>query len=553
MNNNLDNPFYYLENFRFVLAWVLQRYVDLLTEGEVNFIREFSDVALESQALLVRMVMRRGDLFRVSKLRYQEIGNTIEAARPLIEQGWITIDPVLTIDQLYGLVTKHEFAIAVQLNDYKGAKKADLLELAKTSLPGPRRFSAWCADLEDTLVEVGIAGLCDRIRLMFFGNLHQDWSEFVLADLGIFVYEKVAFSEASRAFHERGDIDDYLRLHTCREQLQQGDVLAVIENEVGAIVCTNTWLKNRREKLLFQIGQQYERLGDNTSALRVYTQCHYAGARLRHIRVLEKLGNVDSANALASIAMANPESAEETQHLARTMPRLQRKLGQALSQVKIKMPVEQIELILPRPQAGEAVEEVARRHIESLVPPGEYAPVRYVENTLINSLFGLLCWDAIFCPVPGAFFHPFQIGPADLHSSNFRAQRTAQFDQFLSQLNSQQYQHTIRETFVSKSGIQSPFVYWEILNEDLLEKALACIPASHLEKFFARILDGVASNRSGFPDLIQFWPLHRRYRMIEVKGPGDRLQDNQIRFLDFCGRHQVPVAVCYVEWEPETA
>lgn len=32
--------------------------------------------------------------------------------------------------------------------------------------------------------------LCDRLRLMFFGNLHQDWSEFVLADLGIYTYEK---------------------------------------------------------------------------------------------------------------------------------------------------------------------------------------------------------------------------------------------------------------------------------------------------------------------------------------------------------------------------
>ena len=29
------------------------------------------------------------------------------------------------------------------------------------------------------------------------------------------------------------------------------------------------------------------------------------------------------------------------------------------------------------------------------------APVHYVENTLINGLFGLLCWPAIFAPLPG--------------------------------------------------------------------------------------------------------------------------------------------------------
>ena len=33
-----------------------------------------------------------------------------------------------------------------------------------------------------------VGDLCERLRLMFFGNLRQDWSEFVLADLGVFKY-----------------------------------------------------------------------------------------------------------------------------------------------------------------------------------------------------------------------------------------------------------------------------------------------------------------------------------------------------------------------------
>jgi len=59
----------------------------------------------------------------------------------------------------------------------------------------------------------------------------------------------------------------------------------------------------------------------------------------------------------------------------------------------------------------------------------------------------------------------------------------------------------------------------------------------------------VRENRSGFPDLIQFWPQQRSYRMIEVKGPGDKLQDNQLRWLDYCARHGMPVSVCYLQWE----
>jgi hypothetical protein len=50
------------------------------------------------------------------------------------------------------------------------------------------------------------------------------------------------------------------------------------------------------------------------------------------------------------------------------------------------------------------------------------------------------------------------------------------------------------------------------------------------------------------PDLIQFWHQENRYRMIEVKGPGYRLQDNQRRWIAFCEQHGMPVDVCHVTW-----
>jgi hypothetical protein len=41
--------------------------------------------------------------------------------------------------------------------------------------------------------------------------------------------------------------------------------------------------------------------------------------------------------------------------------------------------------------------------------------------------------------------------------------------------------------------------------------------------------------------------------MIEVKGPGDRLQDNQLRWIDYCAAHGMPVTVCYLQWEQAAA
>ncbi|MGH8809039.1 MAG: VRR-NUC domain-containing protein, partial [Noviherbaspirillum sp.] len=198
---------------------------------------------------------------------------------------------------------------------------------------------------------------------------------------------------------------------------------------------------------------------------------------------------------------------------------------------------------LPQPEAPYAVEMLAAERLAQ-----DDAPVYYVENTLITSLFGLLCWEAIFAAVPGAFFHPFHTGPADLHNTDFHRRREREFSDCLTRLDSGEYIHAINRNFAHKAGVQSPFVVWPVLTEELKDLALACIPAKHLKQWFARILQDIKANRAGFPDLIQFWPGERRYRMIEVKGPGDHLQDNQIRWLDYCATQEMPVSVCYVQW-----
>ena len=75
------------------------------------------------------------------------------------------------------------------------------------------------------------------------------------------------------------------------------------------------------------------------------------------------------------------------------------------------------------------------------------------------------------------------------------------------------------------------------------------MPAAHLKRVFERLLSDVKTNRSGLPDLIRFWPAEKRYELVEVKGPGDKLQDNQIRWLDYCLSHGMPVSVCHVRWQ----
>ena len=82
--NPLEDPFYYLTNFQQVLAWLQQRYADVLSPQEQAFIERFGQLPRASQALLVRMVMRKGEHFRLGKLQYPEIGATALAVQPLL-------------------------------------------------------------------------------------------------------------------------------------------------------------------------------------------------------------------------------------------------------------------------------------------------------------------------------------------------------------------------------------------------------------------------------------------------------------------------------------
>jgi hypothetical protein len=136
----------------------------------------------------------------------------------------------------------------------------------------------------------------------------------------------------------------------------------------------------------------------------------------------------------------------------------------------------------------------------------------------------------------------------DLLEVDFLRRREREFAMCLAQLDNGQYRHTILATFAAKAHIASPFVAWGLLTRETLVLALDCIPAHHLSRLFARILADIGSNRTGLPDLVQFWPTTRGYRLIEVKGPGDRLQDNQIRWLTYCAGNDIPVAVCKVRW-----
>ncbi|MBE0488345.1 MAG: VRR-NUC domain-containing protein [Halomonas sp.] len=566
---SLADPFYYLVNFQFVLDWVAERHGDLLGDEERAFLADFAALPRASRALLVRMVMRRGEHFRTSKLVYPEIdaensadsedsaetGDGEAALAPLLAAGLVEGDPALSLETLFAQLRLPELRLALA-GEIRAAGlsaslgKAALLEaLAPRGLEA-RPLAAWWPAAPDRVVRLTVMATCDRLRLMFFGNLRQDWSDFVLAELGVQRFERVPFSAESRAFQRREEVDAYLALHRLRDRLDAGEPVATLADALPPIPSDNPWLSARRRRLELALGRQAERDGEGERALGLYRQAGWpagsgsAEARIRHLRLRERRGEHAEAHALAEALAGESPGEAEAQALTRLLPRLRRRLGLAPLPREAAPAPERLELCLP---LSPSVERAVGEHLQR-----DDAPVAYVENTLLTGLFGLLCWEALFAPLPGAFFHPFHSGPADLYREEFVARRRERFDACLARLDDGRYRQAILATWREKQGLANPFVHWGALDEALLSLSLDCLPPEHLRACFARLLGDLKANRAGLPDLIQFFPEAAEgespYRLIEVKGPGDRLQDNQRRWLAFFREQGIPVAVCHVRW-----
>lgn len=526
--------------------WVWQHSADLLEPEQQQLSQQFLSLSRAAQALLVRLLMRKGLCFRLNKLQYTEIENVQAAVQVLLHTGFLQAPALLDTEsygQLYTVAElKQQFPQCRSLT-----KKAELVHNLGLAHPEGVAVSSVVIQVPTTT-----QAWAERLLLLFFGNAHQDWSEFVLSDLGLYRYEQVAFSLGSRAFRHKADVHCYELLYRLRDQVAQAcdsarpALLAMAVQKAAIVQTDSVWLQERQAKTLYVLGQWAEKKAtDLVLAEQAYTLSSWPMAALRRARVLELQENYQAAWEQGQQIRLHKSHEAVLQKWLRMEPRLQKKLGlsSTVSKRTMGFAPQRYDLSLALSEDKHTVEHRVRLHYHS-----EQAPVYYVENSLIQALFALWCWDALYAPIAGAFFHPYQRGPADLYSPNFYQRRQAWFAPAWASLEDGSYQKLIVERWHSKHGLQCSWVQWSALSIDVVRMALQCIPAADLRLIFQRLLEDLRENRSGLPDLIRFWPQQHSYEWIEVKGPGDRLQDNQIRWLQFFAQHSMPARVCDVRW-----
>ena len=273
--------------------------------------------------------------------------------------------------------------------------------------------------------------------------------------------------------------------------------------------------------------------------------------RERQTRVLQKQGKVQLCTQQCLKIIEKPAHDEEYEFALKFLMRhLKKHPGQSLEQLHLPDPDFSIlnfkpvvnKICVPN-DPPKRVEEIA---CEWFRAQGQDA--FYVENSLLPGLFGLALWDIIFTPVEGAFFNPFQRGPADMFSSEFYSSRREIIEKRMHELQSKErLREIILGSFHDKMPTANYFVNWSWLAPELIDRFLKLISPEALISIFRRLVNDPLNNRSGFPDLLVF--RENDYSLIEIKGPGDRLQNNQLRWLRHFHTANIPAEVVHVSYD----
>ncbi|MFA7332148.1 MAG: VRR-NUC domain-containing protein [Candidatus Delongbacteria bacterium] len=620
---------YYLRNFLLLADTVLARDGALFTDEERARLGSVRGLPLPARLLLLRLAGRREGWLRHSRLRYPEIPALDEALDELEAAGWLERAPAAGSppDELAAGLTHEEclHLLRVAGQPLRGSAQAARRRLQAllredSHAEGFVQLGLWPADSSllcaladlDQWVRLRQHGLFRLLELLFFGNRHQDLRQFVVTELGLQRFESVkpvGGRETGGWIHSRAEAEELLeagaRLDRLQEELDElrrelkgwrrGLRLPPGPARRARDLLRASWelaapaqlahlpaprrpqdgaaqLRRTRLRALLAGAALLERLGRPGAAAawqRMALELGVEGRRrgetwLRLVVNLRHSGRQESAQAACRQALA-----EQPGPVIRR--ELEQRLGGArplreppvLRWSQLRHPGHAGGRTLLQAESGAAlcVEELALTRFAHDGWQG-----LHVENLLPRALVGLVAWNLIFAPAPGAFLHRFHAAPLDWGRPGFLERRAEEWRRLRTRLLRERHRAGVRERLHSKAGLQNPLVNWSVFQPGTepgghdperwrrgLEVLLEVLPGRPLAELCEGLLREPGELGHGLPDLL-LWreggpdrPLE--WQLVEVKGPGDRLFLAQRLWLDWLLERGLPVSLLLIEEE----
>eukprot|EP00878_Enallax_costatus_P015138 GHUV01015850.1.p1 GENE.GHUV01015850.1~~GHUV01015850.1.p1 ORF type:complete len:977 (+),score=369.04 GHUV01015850.1:95-3025(+) len=195
------------------------------------------------------------------------------------------------------------------------------------------------------------------------------------------------------------------------------------------------------------------------------------------------------------------------------------------------------------------VEELALQHYAS--EAGGAWQGLHSEGGVWATLFGLLLWDVLFMGVPDVFRSPFQVAPLDLDSDAFYPARMEQLDRQLTRIADGEAGDILSSTWAAHQGTMCRGVNWQRFSQDQLLDICQCVGGLGLAAVLRLMAEDHAGATGGLPDLLLWRTSDLTAKVVEVKGPRDRLSNQQRFWLAHMANSNIQVEVCKIR-EPSS-
>ncbi|XP_061679381.1 fanconi-associated nuclease 1 [Syngnathoides biaculeatus] len=173
------------------------------------------------------------------------------------------------------------------------------------------------------------------------------------------------------------------------------------------------------------------------------------------------------------------------------------------------------------------------------------------EGSTFSTLFALLLWDIIFMDgIPDVFRTLYQAYPLDFYTDCFYENRREAVDSrvdLLSKASVETLHAMMEDIWNSQEGKVCSCANWELFSSLRQAQSLvSCMGGAFLAGVIIRMAKDFRHCRGGLPDLVVWNTSNKIYKLVEVKGPNDRLSQKQQIWLDELQKLGADVEVCHV-------
>ena len=411
---------YYLDNVLTLFEHVTRVYADLLDKQQLEFLQGFAALGRDAKMLFIRLQNPSPTWYRAGKLVYREIESIDAAIAELAERGFLEVNAEIDHPTLLSLFTMPE--LRAIMTDDSVLKQLRRSELEQALLESDDDALFERLRKTDTLLQVLRADEYLLCQMLFFGNLNQSMTDFVLRDLGLYQFESYNIDIDQRPYRSRLEIQQHWMLYQLETRFELSDQTdRVVLTELADMIPPNieplSPAYRKCQQLRYRLARQLERIGALSEAQAQYRQCPLPPGRERIARIHDRQGRHQEALNQCMRIIEQPINEEELQFASMFGGRLIKRHGfeaqESIESVAISHQPEIVELSLA-PHGS--VELAVAEYYDSLDGADS---CYYVENSIFNGVLGLLIWEAVFAQLPGAFYNPFQYRPADFYEHDF--------------------------------------------------------------------------------------------------------------------------------------